>query len=247
MFWKIICEDAGTPVSNNAPADGRFVVHRHIDADGPHLDLRVEMDNCLMGWRVDGLTLEGGPWATEKRPHPLHWLEQPGDAIREESGVYTWEKREADEVVLVLRDPRGAKRVRLQREVGLPPSALRTIRAALSGANAAPADAARLIADGATARRRAIERFCGLGRELDGSAFDETLWRKTLAPLTLDEIHAQLRAYEVRFDKAHPPQPVSQPESLPAWERDSRTGAAMAILREGECPHSPPSTNNCNR
>jgi len=229
MYWKLTCEDAAS--ANAGAADGRFVLHRHTDAEGPHLDLRIETGYYLTGWRIDGLSLEGEPWATEKRPHPAHWLEHAGDAVRESGGVYTWASQSADAAVRLIRDDRGAKRLRFTAAPGLPAQAVRAVRDALHAANAEPCDAARLITDGATARRRAIERLCGLGRELDGSAFDEPLWRRTLQPLTLDEIHAQLRAFEVRFDHVYPPQPVSQPEALPAWERDNRSGMALAIVR----------------
>ena len=111
----------------------------------------------------------------------------------------------------------------------LPASAARTIAEALHALKAAPADAARLIADGVAARSRATERLCGLARELDGEAFEEKLCRRTLAGLTLDEIHAQLRAYEVRFDAKYPPLPVSKPET----EGEApRAREAMAIARE---------------
>ena len=80
-------------------------------------------------------------------------------------------------------------------------------------------------------RQIAVERLCGLGRELDGAVFDEAVWRKTLRGLSLDEIHRQLHAYEVRFDRKYPPQSVSRPERLPEDKEEGRAGAAMAILR----------------
>ena len=87
--------------------------------------------------------------------------------------------------------------------------------------------------DGVTARRRALERFCGLGRELDGSAFDEAVWRRTLESLSLDEITRHLRAYEVRFDHKFPPSPTSYPETLPDSESGAWTNRAMGIVRDG--------------
>jgi hypothetical protein len=48
----------------------------------------------------------------------------------------------------------------------------------------------------------------------------------------LDEIQGHLRAYEVRFDRKHPPQPVSRPERLDVdEEQEHRTDAVMEILR----------------
>jgi len=72
---------------------------------------------------------------------------------------------------------------------------------------------------------------------LDGTAFDDGVWRRALASLSLDEIHSQLRTFEVRFDQKYPPSPVSRPARLsetdPADSAGSkRVEGAMAIARE---------------
>lgn len=238
MLWRITWEAADDQTAErDGPPDGRFVLHRHADPEGPHLDLRLECGEYLMGWRIDGLRIEEGPWAAEKGPHPTRWLEHDGDAIREDAGVYTWIERGPDRRILLLEGRRTARLVRAEREPGLPPRAIRTICVALKEAGVKAdevPDFGRLIRDGLTARQRAVERFCGLGRELDGTAFEEGVWRKALGRLSLDEIHLQLRAYEVRFDAKYPPEPISRPEPLPETERDERRGAAMAIVRELE-------------
>lgn len=105
-------------------------------------------------------------------------------------------------------------------------------RAAMKEHQVKPKLAARLIQDGVEARRRAIERFCGLGRVIDGPGFNETVWRATLAHLSLRDIHHHLEAYEVRFDAKYPPQPVSQPEPLPEEEPQGWSERGMAILKE---------------
>lgn len=206
MYWKLTCPATPQDRAATHPAggpDGRFVLHRHRDDQGPHLDLRLECGDCLLGWRIDAVELDGGPWAVEKPPHPLHWLDGDGDAIREDAGVYTWLERGTDRRRLLL-DGRGVVRTFLfERVPGLSPRCA-----------------------------RAVARFCGLGRELDGSAFDEKVWRKALDALSLDEIHDQLRAYEVRFDLRYPPEPVSRPERLPDDARDERMDVAMTILRD---------------
>lgn len=109
-------------------------------------------------------------------------------------------------------------------------TAARSITEALHESKASPEHAANLIRDGVAARRRAVARFCGLGRELDGGAFEEDVWRKTLAGCSLDEIHAHLRAYEVRFDEKHPPQPVSRPAPLENAAVNEH-GRALEIVR----------------
>jgi len=228
MYWTLSTTPAEA-AALHAP-DGRYVLHRHRDGIGAHLDLRLESGDCLTGWRIDATSLEGEPWATEKAPHDLRWLKHPGDAICLEAGAYQWLESTEDERALVLYSNGESRIVRARRVDGLPPAAVRDICQALDEAAAPPHDAARLIADGATARTRAIERFCGLGRELDGSSFDDSLWRRTLAQLSLDEIHVHLRAYETRFDNKYPPAPVSKPEPLAQSSHDQTR--AMTILRE---------------
>ena len=232
MFWRVECEEVAARNETGAERwDGRFVLHRHHDGDGPHLDLRLEYADCLAGWRIDGGTLEGEPWATEKGPHPVHWLDHDGDAVREDAGTYAWIERDADRGVLVLQGRAKAFRLRMSRVRGLAPGTARAVCEALGACGANDVDAGRLILDGVSARQIAVERLCGLGRELDGAVFDEAVWRKTLRGLSLDEIHRQLHAYEVRFDRKYPPQSVSRPERLPEDKEEGRAGAAMAILR----------------
>ena len=67
MYWIVGLESAEERAVPDE-AHGRFVLHRHHDEGGAHLDLRLEQDGYLMGWRIDGISLEGAPWATEKAP-----------------------------------------------------------------------------------------------------------------------------------------------------------------------------------
>lgn len=229
MYWQLSTVE---PVEDRAfEPDGRFVLHRHRDRDGAHFDLRLEQDGYLLGWRIDAADVVAGAWATEKPPHSTRWLECDGPAVREDAGLYAWAERSADARVLLIKGRTGTHRMTFRPVDGLRPREIWDIRAALAEIDAQPKQAAALIRDGAAARERAIARLCGLGRELDGSAFDETLWRKAVHHLSLDEIHAHLRPFELRFDERYPPQPVSRPERLPE-EDGTRTGAAMAIARD---------------
>jgi hypothetical protein len=230
MYWRLTLEEpAGSDSLDHV--DGRFILHKHHDTEGPHLDLRIEMDGYLVGWRVDGESLEGRPWATEKAPHALRWLECDADAECVDAGVYMMQnRRDAGARTLLLKGLGGVKRLTAERISGLPATVARDVVDTLRENNAQPSDAARLVRDGLAARRRAAERLCGLGRELDGNAFDAASWRTLLAGLSLDEIHAQLRAYEVRFDQKYPPSPSSRPERL--QDEPAHTGAALSIARE---------------
>ncbi|HOZ46287.1 MAG TPA: hypothetical protein PLO37_12170 [Candidatus Hydrogenedentes bacterium] len=230
MLWKLsLVEGAEIP----ANWDGRFVLHRHRDAQGPHLDLRLEHDGFLTGWRIDGLALGDVAWATAKPPHSAAWLDRDGDAVRERAGVYAWAERDAHGGTLVLHDRGGRVTcLKVEQEPGLPAGVVRSVMEVLAGSGFAETEAAALIVDGMTARQRAVGRLCGLGRELEGTAFDEALWRKTLRHLSLDEVHAQLRSFEIRFDAKYPPQPVSRPERLDGEAAQDREEVALAIARQ---------------
>ena len=228
MFWIVRSESGPKKLQRR---DGRYVIHRHHDAEGDHLDLRLECDGFLMGWRIDGADLDDSPWATQKPPHSTRWLEAGEGVIVESQGDYAWERRSESENVILLEDESGCRRIRFECVRPLNSLAARGLWQAAASAGLGLDDAAALLADGAAARARAIERLCGLGRELDGHAFEAQLWRKSLGGLSLDEIHSQLRAFEVRFDTKYPPRPVSRPESLDE-ESENRSESALAIVRD---------------
>ncbi len=230
MFWKIRCEDA--PEESGHAPEGRFVLHRHVDSGGEHLDLRLECGDHLKGWRIDAAELGEEAWATEKAPHPVHWLDNDGPAVRVDAGTYAWAQSGPNGGELLLFGSDGCRSVSVSRAEELPVDAARAITDTMREHQVEPSDAAALIVDGATARQRATERLCGLGRELDGEAFDDVVWRKTLSGLTLEEIHGQLRSFEVRFDVKHPPLPVSRPDSDGDGIEGTRSDQALAIVRD---------------
>ncbi len=239
MFWTLVSVEPLDPVTvraaDAAPIEGRFVLHRHRDAQGPHLDLRLEQDGCLAGLRVDADALEPGAWAAEKPPHALHWLRQDGDAVRVDAGAYAWEHRDEARRVMRLDGAHGVRRLEWRRVEGLPPHCLRALIEAGRTAQVPTDRLADLVRDGAEARERAVARLCGLGRELDGPAFDAAAWRRMLDPLSLRDIHGHLAAFETRFDRAFPPEPVSRPESLEDEAQrataQSRADQAMKLIR----------------
>lgn len=217
--------------SEERPSNARrFVLQRHCDIGGEHYDLRLEQDGYLMGWRIAGEP-KGEQWATVKFPHPLTWLDDDRDAVRVDDGAYAWIEGNGEKGTLRLYGREGARTIRVEPVRSVSTEVLRTIVETVRALNVDFDATPALIADGLEARTRSIERLCGLGRELDGTAFDERAWRKALTPLTLDEIHGQLRAFEVRFDRKYPPHPVSRPERLEEAEHDGRWDEAMAILR----------------
>lgn len=214
MLYKLSTESIAEDTAHATGGGPRFVLHRHCDENGPHLDLRLEQDGHLMGFRVDGATLGAEAWATLKAPHPRHWLDQDGDAVRQDGGTYFWESREGTGGALILRGSRDTLRVRVEPVGGLNAGELGAVRAAAEKLGVALGDLPALAEDGAIARERAIARVCGLGRELDGDAFDNGLWQKTLAGERLGAIQQYLHTLEVRFDRKYPPQPVSRPDRL---------------------------------
>lgn len=229
MYWNL--QTSRGEHRTDFKPEGRFVLHRHRDHEGPHLDLRIEQDGFLDGWRIDAYDLEGSAFATQKARHPKRWLDQDGDALRIDDGEYQWKSRDENGGTLMLQGRDGSWRVDVTRDIGIAPSIAHEIRGVLRDSNIDAIHAPGLIHDGITARRHAVERLCGLGSILDGDAFDESLWRKTLEGLRLDELHQQLRSFELRFDRAFPAQPVSKPESLRDDTFESRSEQALEIVR----------------
>lgn len=229
MIWTLRAEPA-IDTGPDAPPEGRFVLQRHHDAAGPHLDLRLEQPGgYLLGWRIDAATLDGDSCASEKAPHPIAWLEQDGDTVREDAGAYRWLDRDNLGGRLLLEGERGTRIVTVSRGEVVSAAAIRAIQECAGRLNVRLDDAARLMEDGVAARSRAIDRFCGLGRELDGETFDEALWRKTLRQLPLADLQVHLRGLEVRFDAKYPPRPVSRPVPLDDEATPSRD--ALTLLR----------------
>ncbi|MFM1920469.1 MAG: hypothetical protein RLZZ303_2103 [Candidatus Hydrogenedentota bacterium] len=228
MYWTM--EVSKGAESEGIAPQGRFVLHRHRDADGKHLDLRLEAEGYVAGYRIGGVALRDGAWATEKLPHPLAWLEQDGDAVREDAGVYAVPRQTPELREVELRGSAGTCVVRFERECSLDAASAREVALALRDTRSTPQDAGQLLRDGAAARAQALRRLCALGRELDGAVFDESRWRRMLSGLSLEELHGELRSFEARFDARYPPQPVSQPEPL---EDDAGMSRLMALVRGG--------------
>ncbi len=230
MFWKIRMDD-GLEASGLGEREGRFVLHRHRDGLGEHLDLRLECDGYLLGWRMAPGVDGEEQFASEKGPHPVRWLDEEEAAVVVDRGVYGWLERDGDGGSLFLEGEKGLRRVVVSRVDGLTVEVACGIEKALRDLELPMGEAGALIVDGVVSRRRAVERLCGLGRELDGGDFEEETWRKTLGLLSLEEIHGQLRAFESRFDAKYPPAPVSIPEGLGDEGEASRSDAALSIVR----------------
>lgn len=231
MLWKL-CWNAGADLEalSDVSEGRRFVLHRHRDGQGAHWDLRLEQDGYLMGWRIEGDSLEAETLALEKSPHEVLWLERDGDAVREDEGRYAWLCRDADGGELELRGRSGVRRVSVRRAAGLSARSIEALGACLRAHGVAEEGAAALIEDGLRARQRAVSRLCGLGRELDGRSFSDDLWKKSLQGLSLREIEAHLAPYEARFDAKYPPQATSRPEAL-SEEAGSDGERVLALLR----------------
>jgi len=233
MYWQITRITRQEPESPAADAP-RFVLHRHRDASGVHHDLRLEDGHYLLGFRIAGETLETGCWATAKMPHPKTWLEEDRDAQRLLAGTYAWRHPETDYKELVLYADEGTVAMRLEPCNTLDVDAVRALTALAQEQGLDTNTLASLVEDGLTARRNAVGRFCGLSRELDGAGFDEPHWRNLFGHLTLRQINEHLTAVEKRFDRTHPPQPVSRPEFLgfEQTKQENRTQRAREILNQ---------------
>jgi hypothetical protein len=227
MYWQITQMTRHKSESPAADAP-RFVLHRHEDASGVHHDLRLEDGNCLVGFRITGGTVEPGCWATEKMPHPKTWLEEDKDAQRIHAGTYAWQGAEADRRELTLHTDEGNVTLRFDKCNTLDVEDIRALTTLVQEQRIAANTLASLVEDGLTARRNTVARFCGLSRELDGAGFDEQRWRDLLGGMTLRQVSEHLASVEKRFDRTHPPQPVSRPEPLHHKEHAQETRAQRA-------------------
>jgi len=229
MLWRLT-KDTPFQTPDWRGNERRFVLHRHQDSAGPHLDLRIETPAYLLGWRVDGDALSCACLAMEKGPHPLRWLDEHGAMERVDAGIYQLLERTERSRTFLMKGREGVWRLRAEAEPLFPLSVYGAIREVIAQHGVRPADAAKLVEDGILARSRAVQRLSGLGRELDGDAFEIAAWRRMLDGLSLEEIQAHLRAYEVRFDRRYPPSPVSRPERLPDAEEQGED-EAVALAR----------------
>ena len=225
----------------------RFVLHRHRDETGEHLDLRLEDGEVLVGWRMphDALArmTRGDSVPCElKRIHPKRWLDVDEDGCAvEDSGTYRWLSAGVDRRIATFEGKQFSGTYTFSRANERTTSVLAPYRELLRlienelGLDVGRAeDLAQLLErarDGDTARKRAVERLCALGRELDGESFDEMTWRDTLRNLSLAEIHTHLRSFERRFDEKYPPLAATKRERLESEDRQ-RTRIAACILSE---------------
>jgi len=226
----------------------RFVLHRHHDDRGEHLDLRLEYGHVLVGWRMPSDALDrlgrGENVVCElKRLHPQRWLDvNDAGCVVEDAGSYRWLVSATDGGVALFDATRFSGTFRFSRQKNRPEQAPDAYEKSVClmkkelGLDIARAeDVAQLLAvarDGETARKRAIERLCALGKELDGDSFDEHTWRATLCPLSLSQIHAHLRSFERRFDEKYPPMLVTKQETLDPGGDKHREKLAAGILSE---------------
>lgn len=231
MYWSLSFVDSVEEMLAEAgEPEGRFVLQRHCDGDGPHLDLRLEQEGYLLGWRIDGQALGDACWATEKMPHPVRWLDQDGDSVRVDGGEYSWLSRGDEGSMLLLSGERETYCVHVMREEGLSPSVVRDVTEALRGCGATGADLVGLLQDGQLARQRTEARLLGLGRELDGARFDLAVWQRTLKGMRLEGLYEHLRAFEARFDALYPPVSVSTGDALSGVDEE-RSAEALEISR----------------
>jgi len=244
LMWTIRRRD-GEPAAAADQSCGewlRFVVHRHVDRGGAHIDLRIERPGgVLAGWRLpvdvfDRLAADETVVCTLKPEHPIRWLDHDSaEYTLVDTGVYRETRLDDENVRLTFRGRvlEGDLEFRREHSENLLAGIVETMRETADGPLNMETvldivDAAR---DGRVARARAVERVCGLGRELDGDAFDEPLFRRMLDPLSLADIYRHMAKLERRFDQKYPPQPVTRRTSE-SEEDASRRQTVRSILNE---------------
>ncbi|MCK5862590.1 MAG: hypothetical protein KAH38_08900 [Candidatus Hydrogenedentes bacterium] len=233
MYWKLTTLTRQEPTGNAADAQ-RFVLHRHKDASGIHHDLRLEEGNFLLGFRIAGDSFETGCWATEKMPHPKEWLQQDRDAQRILAGTYRRHTLDQDHHEITLHSQDETVTLHFERCDTPAVESIRDLAACAQKHNLPMDTLTARIEDGLAARRNSIARFCSLSRELDGKNFAENTWRDLFDGMELRQVDEQLAGVEARYDRAHPPCPVSHPETLEPKEdtRQNRAQRARRILNQ---------------
>ena len=219
-----------------------YLMHRHEDEGGMYLDLHIERPGCSAArWMMDIDVLDRLSAGEE-----IVCTLNPQDSVRlveqdvaeytvVDEGTYTdaGETEGRRRLVFSGRVLDGEFEFRAVCDNSTVTALAEVIREE-PGAMLEPESVEEFAAaarDGRVARRRAVERLCGLGRELDGDSFDGQLWRRMLDGLSLSEIHRQTARFERRFDEKYPPQPVSRSASLPEEDSDRRK-IVTAILDE---------------
>ncbi len=219
-----------------------YFMHRHEDAGAVYIDLHIERPGCgVARWRmavdvIDRLSAGEEVVCTLNPQDSMRSLDRdaPEYTVVDE-GTYADAGQAGGRHRLVFsgRVLDGEFEFRAVCDDSTVAALAEAIREE-PGAMLGPERVEEFVAaarDGRVARRRAVERLCGLGRELDGDAFDAQLWRRMLDGLSLSEIHRQTAKFERRFDEKYPPQPVSRSASLPEEDSDRRK-IVTAILDE---------------
>lgn len=230
MYWEITRMWSKEEEHEGEDYAGAFVLHRHHDEEGVHLDLRLEHGESLLGWRIGGEELQEGLWATEKMPHPVEWLRSDCGLQRCMEGQWRWEEREEGGCTVALRHGRQSLCLQLERRVEIGTEAVRALAGMAKEKGISFSALAGLAEDGLEARSREVARFCALSRTLDGEGFDEEGWRGLFSGMSLRDISDRLARVEIRYDKLNPPQPVSQPEELIEKEQSVRAREAYKII-----------------
>lgn len=242
MFWML----DSIETINTDPLDGwagQWILHRHRDHYGPHLDLRLEFRGILGGLRVDADALIPGVPATEKGPHPNAWLTAEGPAQEVGRGRWAWEKYTPDHRVLLLDN--GTDRLRLgwKRAPALPTSVIVQLAAWAQQNHLTPDQLSALCADGLRARQAARARCRGLAALIEAEHFDPDAWNDLLEPLNLDALNQKLDALEARLDQLHPPAPWTHPPDAttetPEHQDPRAFTRAITLLHEVSNPHLP--------
>lgn len=196
-------------------SEGRFVLHRHRDKYGDHLDLRIEQDGYLLGWRLEAQELGEVMWGTEKLPHHPAWLEEKNGVEVVLTGKYRWHSHDENSGYLILYDDQNTTPVRtyrIDRWRGLPLSIQQKIARCVQQHGIRWGQLAGLIEDGLTARKQAIHRLRGLVQFLDGESLDDSHWIQLLEQASLHEIHRYLHQWSVRAEMQQPPPRLTKPD-----------------------------------
>ncbi|MCX8065998.1 MAG: hypothetical protein N3G21_12650 [Candidatus Hydrogenedentes bacterium] len=178
-------------------AMGRFIIHRHSDIAGEHIDIRLEEDFSLVGWRVDGTSELGDEmWGVAKLPHHPGLLDD-GTIPVVAKGKFRWLLDNKDDTFLELEFDDGEIRVyKVEKHGGLPASIQNRLNKIISDNGLSWDEALSLIGDGIKAREWLITKICGMVEYSGNYILPQAEYAEYLKGKSLDELKRNLTYWE---------------------------------------------------
>lgn len=212
MIYRFQKMDSSVRLKSNPIATGRFIVQRHQDNLGVHIDIRLEHEGYLTGWRIDGVSeLADEMWGEAKLPHNPNLL-YDANLPEIERGIYQWYLEDGEIGILELvSTSEDCKVFRVEKCCGVPLSVQRKLIEICSGYGLKWDEVSSLIGDGLKAREWMITKICGMAQYLDDQAFVQDDYVEYLKNRSFEELKESLIIWEKRLSLKKPVERVTKP------------------------------------